>query len=187
MNKQFLTTTSPHDMMKCNCGGDAYVVFVMFMVSGCRDKTCGLEGNPDDEKNSKWQNIVDVVNVIMKQLSWDPANIRLWIDFSSLDQSNIPRLLAGTHTLPFYVMASDAFVCLHNETYWQRSWCLVEAMFAQLSYESHGFPLRFQVSATGAVTPIADDVKAVPSQGALTTELDRRNVRFLEMVAKLIM
>lgn len=157
------------------------------LIIGCQLKTCGKEGNPDEADNSKWQNIIDVVTVIATQLDWDPTNIRLWIDFSSLDQSNIPRLLAGTHTLPFYVMSSDAFICLHNDTYWQRSWCLVEAMFAQLSYETHGFPLRFQVSATGAVTPIAASVKAVPSEGALTTELDRRNVRFLEMVAKLIM
>mmetsp|Transcript_3495 Transcript_3495/g.6027 ORF Transcript_3495/g.6027 Transcript_3495/m.6027 type:complete len:359 (-) Transcript_3495:1508-2584(-) len=189
---------------------------------GCLNKECGVEGYPDEADNRKWKMIVSAIHRTIKKFRWDPDSVRVWIDYSCLDQNNFDRLMAGVHSLPIYVLSSDVVISLPDENYYNRAWCLMEVMYARLSQEGRKFPHRFDMVKKEDVSDCAgggddilsgfnllmneedadaagdddgyvlrpdDGTSAIknPREGQFTSEKDRRSIRFLELVARLVM
>jgi tetratricopeptide (TPR) repeat protein len=160
---------------------------------GCLSKECGMEGYPDEADNRKWKMIIIAIHRTIEKFEWDPACVRVWIDYSCLDQNNFDRLMAGVHSLPIYVLASDVVISLPDENYFNRAWCLMEVMYARLSREGRKFPQRFDFLKDEEADDFIlrpDDGKSElknPREGQFTSEKDRRSIRFLELVARLVM
>lgn len=165
--------------------------------SKCLSKECGLVGYPDEADNRKWAMIMKALTQIIEEFQWDPECLRVWMDYSCLEQTDLQRLVAGVHSLPIYVLASDIVISIPDENYFNRAWCLMEVMYSRLSEEGRGFPRRYDCISDGDGEDIggdyrlrADDGKSViknPREGQLTSEADRRKIRFLELVARLVM
>ena len=91
------------------------------------EKALALAALTDWLKTKKKYSIIQPpqIQVHFKDVSTDPYEVFLWIDWCCVDQANPGPSMAA---LPAYVAASTMLIAAWNDEYERRGWCQVELM-----------------------------------------------------------
>ncbi|KAM7185187.1 hypothetical protein V8F33_012530 [Rhypophila sp. PSN 637] len=92
--------------------------------------TDGSLDSPDDKDRTQYKRMVDAIEAYLERQKGFVSREKLfiWMDFACVDQDN-PA--AGVASLPLVIAQCDAVITLHDETYFDRAWCCVEASMIQ--------------------------------------------------------
>lgn len=95
------------------------------------------------------------------------------------------------NALPLIATQCNAFISLVDHEYYNRAWCCVEAVIAQAitrAFNSHYWYEHVQKGeeGAGALRLAAPDMLVLVADKALTNEVDRPSVLFLERQSKLL-
>ncbi|KAK4208349.1 hypothetical protein QBC37DRAFT_379190 [Rhypophila decipiens] len=118
-------------------GGDDGEFVVFFSYRWINND--GSLDSPDDKDRTQYKRMVDAIEAYLERKKGFVSREKLfiWMDFACVDQDN-PA--AGVASLPLVIAQCDAVITLHDETYFDRAWCCVEASMIQTlrtGYELH--------------------------------------------------
>ena len=144
----------------------------------------GDPASPDDADLTKYKACTAAARAWASSQGVAEEQLYIWIDYSCIEQDDVPELLRGVNSLGLYVCSSDAFITIEHDAYFERGWCLMECLFADASKVP-----RFLMTAAGELKPMAAEDRAAlkrPNQGNFTVESDRKIMHELEAMAQLI-
>lgn len=144
----------------------------------------GDPASPDDAALTKYKACTAAARAWAISKGVAEEQLYLWIDYSCIEQDDVPELLRGVNSLGLYVCSADAFITIEHDAYFDRGWCLMECLFADASKVP-----RFLMTAQGELRPMAAEDRVQlkrPNQGNFTVEADRKIMHELEAMAQLI-
>lgn len=125
-------------------------------------------GNPDDQKGTKFKQIMEVMELIAAQLGGAEGarKLYLWADYCCIDQCNP---FPGVQMLPAYVACCDEFAYVVHPEYDNRAWCRTEQfMHWRLKCHKRKWRLEEGKVVSEPPAPCPD-----PASGELYSEEDR--------------
>ncbi|ERS95326.1 hypothetical protein HMPREF1624_08204 [Sporothrix schenckii ATCC 58251] len=161
-----------------------YVVFISYRwINVTRDATA-----PDDAAHTQYRRICAAVEAFL-HLHPDVTEDRLglWIDHACVDQANPAP---GIAALPMLVAQCNAVISLTSADYYDRAWCSVEVMMAQVLCRAYGLHAWYEHvvdgDGHGTLRPGPMDIEINMAHKVLAFESDRPRILFLERQAKLL-
>ncbi|KIH93323.1 hypothetical protein SPBR_04067 [Sporothrix brasiliensis 5110] len=161
-----------------------YVVFISYRwINVTRDATA-----PDDAAHTQYRRICAAVEAFLQRHADVTADrLGLWIDHACVDQTNPAP---GIAALPMLVAQCNAVISLTSADYYDRAWCSVEVMMAQVLCRAYGLHAWYEhvvdADSHGTLRPGPMDIEINMAHKVLAFESDRPRILFLERQAKLL-